>query len=107
MDSLEVMDTVKDMGMVIMEVVVMDMVIMVIMEGVDMDIMERVGMDIMEEEGMKTTTKAITMENDLSEPLNILQMKILKQKLVNMVVYMALALVDLVMDMGIVNNGGK
>ena len=66
------MDTGKDMVMVIMEVVAMDMVIMVIMEEVDMDIMEEVDMDIMEEEGMDTTTKAITMEKDLSAPLNIL-----------------------------------
>ena len=103
MESSEVMDTGKDMGMVIMEVVAMDMVIMVIMEEVDMDIME--------EEGMDTTTKAITMEKDL--PFNILQMKILKidqQKLdmamgtiwVNMV--MDMASVDLVMDMGMVNK---
>jgi hypothetical protein len=73
------MDTGKDMGMVIMEVVAIDMVIIVIMEVVDMGIMEEVDMDIMEEEGMDTTTTAITMEKDLSAPLNILQMKILKR----------------------------
>ena len=91
----------KDMGMVIMEVVSMDMVII---EEVVMDIMEEVDMDIMEEEGMDTTTKAITMENDLSAQLKILQMKILKQKLANMV--MDMGLVDLVMDMGKVTSGG-
>ena len=84
--------------MVIMEVVDMDMVIMVIMEEVVMDIMEEVDMvimeevdmDIMEEEGMDTTTKAITMENDLSAPLKIRQMKE----------------VELVMDTGKLNSGG-